>query len=258
MWFIEKIITLLLFPVHWFWEKFEEYKDEQCIWKIILLFIVSLSGVILLGICLIWITVYIFSNHPEWVVVVGVIIWLYAYIKSKMGTLAPTPVVDTNLQQIQEQADKGYPIIRNILYQALKEIAPSIGCNPPRVLQEIELQDSRYIINSNICFYQFKIPKADIRFSYAPEDLLEFKRIIQSDISLKIQSGAFPSIQIEKYRDKYGTWHDSIIIDTVEDMDNILIIQAVFVSAEYADFIHWKQHNQANNVSGGIPPETWK
>ena len=54
MWFIEKLLSLLTFPVKWFWESFERYKDTKSVGKIILLFAGSLTGLVLLGGTLIW------------------------------------------------------------------------------------------------------------------------------------------------------------------------------------------------------------
>lgn len=49
MWFFEGIIAILIFPVNWFWKSYEKYKQSGDEWDLILSFLISLSGVFLLG-----------------------------------------------------------------------------------------------------------------------------------------------------------------------------------------------------------------
>ena len=116
MWFIEKLIAILTFPISWFWESFEKYKETKSVWKIILLFAGSLSGLALLGGSIGWLIVYLINYHIEWVVIGGVIIWLYAYVKAKMdkpkdeSAVQDIPTVDPAVTELQSQAEKAYPI----------------------------------------------------------------------------------------------------------------------------------------------------
>lgn len=73
-WLFEKLISLLTFPISWFWESFEKNKETKSIWKIILLFVGSLSGLVLLGGSLAWLIAYLINYHIEWVVIGGVIL----------------------------------------------------------------------------------------------------------------------------------------------------------------------------------------
>lgn len=43
---------------------------------------------------------------------------------------------------------------------------------------------------------------------------------------------------MEKYRDQYGNFYDSVIIDTIEDLGNMLILHVAFSSREYAEYKH--------------------
>ena len=124
MWFIEKLLSLLTFPVKWFWESFERYKDTKSVGKIILLFAGSLTGLVLLGGTLIWCTSYLLSYHIEWVVIAGLVIWLYAYIKSRMDNkkadmAADVSAADPSSAEMQAQAEKGYPIMRNMMFRII-------------------------------------------------------------------------------------------------------------------------------------------
>ena len=268
MWMIQKLLTVILFPVHWFWDKYEEYKKEESILKIIMLFIISLSGIIIITIALIWGIVYVFSYYPEWIVIISLIVWLYAYIKSKMQKKTEVSamqnaqqeiILTQQQQQMQEQAMRGYPIIRNILYQTLKVIAESIGGNSPRLLAEIEIPEAHFIFANGICFYQFKLAKADIRMQYTREDLQEFERILQTAISRKIQAGEFPTLGTGTFLDAYGNIYDKVIVDIIEDMDTYLIIQTVLYSPVYAEYLRQKQINQQSiYTETSIPDEKWR
>lgn len=268
MWIMQKILSVLLFPIHLFWEKYEEYKKEESVIKIIIFFILSLSGVAIIGITLIWGIVYVSSYYPEWIVIIGLIVWLYAYIKSKkqkktevsaMQNAQQEIILTQQQQQMQEQAMRGYPLIRNILYQTLKVIAESIGGNSPRLLAEIEIPEAHFIFANGICFYQFKLAKADIRMNYMREELQEFERILQTAISRKIQSGDFPTLGTGTYPDAYGNLYDAVIIDIIEDINTYLVIQAVFYSPAYADYTRQKQLNlQGLGSDTSIPDETWR
>ena len=268
MWIMQKILSVLLFPIHWFWEKYEEYKKEESVIKIIILFILSLSGVAIIGITLIWGIVYVSSYYPEWVVIIGLIVWLYAYTKSKMQKKIEVTAAMQNAQQeiiltqqqqqMQEQAIRAYPVIRNVLYQTIKTVAESIGGITPRLLAEIEIQETHFIFANGICFYQFKLAKADIRMSYQREELQEYERILQTAISRKIQAGEFPTLGTGTFLDAYGTIFDAVIVDIIEDMDTYLIIQAVLYSPAYAEYWRQKQINQQGIYTDStIPDEKW-
>lgn len=260
-WIFEKLLKFFLYPIRWFWDSYDRYREEQSILKIIFLFIVSLSGLVVFGVVLAYIMLY-FSNHVELLIIIGVIIWVYAYIRSKIFTrenIQPNTYENQFLQEdiiLQEQAIKGYPLMRNILYQTLKETAENIGGTIPRIFNEIELHENHFILSGGICFYQFKLTKLDIRLRYQREELEEFSRMLQSDISNQIQRGSFPTLGFQTYLDQYGNIYDAVLVDTIEDMDSCFIIQTVFYSALYADYLHQKNFQILNNDI--VPDADWK
>lgn len=208
-----------------------------------------------------WIIYNLFTYHIEIVMFIAVVIWLYTYVKIKMGE-KDNKLNEEQLAKdqalLKEQAEKGYPIIRNILYQTLKGNAESIGGIVPRLLTEIEILERHYIIENEVCFYQFKIEKQDIKMQYKLVELEEFKRMIQIAISRKIQAGEFPSLGTESYLDAYGNIYDAVYIDVIEDMDSCFIIQTVFYSPAYANYLRKKQMNQKSiEGSGSIPDAKW-
>lgn len=268
MWMIEKLVALITFPIQWFWAKYTHYQEEENILKIIILFTLSLSGVAIIGIATIYIIVFVFQNYPEWVVVGGLVVWLYAYIHTKMEQKAQMSAMQNAEQtmmltqqqiQMQDQAINAYPVIRNILYQTLKDVAESIGGVVPRLLAEIEVPERHFIFANGICFYQFKLAKADIKFNYMREELQEFQRITQAKISQKIQCGEFPTLGASTFLDTHGNIYDAVCIDIIEDMNTYLIIQAVFYSPTYAEYLRYKQINMQSWENGtSIPEETWR
>lgn len=246
------IKSLLSFPILFFWKKHKECKETNKVGEMIMWFIISLSGVALFGLLLLYLVWYLLTKRLTLVIVVSIILWLYAIVRDKYFPDQQNAAPVKDLQILQEQAEKGYPIMRNIIYQILKDTAPDIGGTIPRLLTEIEMPEGHYILKNGVCFYQFLLPKENIRVQYKQNDLDEFKRILQNSISLKIQSRAFPAIQMENYRDRYGNWLDSVILDTIEDVGNVFILQTVFTTAEYAEYLHQKQLN--SQIGNGSTP----
>lgn len=267
-WFIDKLIELVSFPIQWFWDKFEEYRDYGTIWNIILLFMISFGGLVLIVGSLAWLMLYLYNNHIELIVIVGLVIWLYAYFKSKRDKKDSEDKnkkdeQEKQFKQAQEmahaQAQSNYPLMRNIMYQTLKTYAENIGCVRPRLLQEIEVVDAHYVLANGICFYQFKLTKADIKAQYNRWDLMEFEISLQEKIARKVKNGEFPALGTQTYLDATGQLYDAINIDIIEDIGQYFIIQAVFYSPAYADYWRGKEINlQSNSSDTTIPDAEWK
>lgn len=257
---IDKIVNIFTFPVQWFWKTLEELHEEGNIWKIILLFVVSLTGVGLFVLTLIGVGNYLVTYHPEWLVIAGLIMWLYAYVHSKMKKEASTPtapVVDANMQQLQAQADREYPRMRSIIFQTLIEIAPKIGGFVPLLLSEIELGSNKCVIRDNIIFYQFKLKKTDMKTIYSLNELATFKEDVQSMISCLANSGQFPTLRLQDYQTIYGNWLCGVTVDAIEDLGSHFIIHTVFASPAYADYQHNMQLNQQTADNTTLPDATW-
>ncbi len=259
MWIVEWLLSILTYPITWFWTAYNTYKEERKVWKIIVLFVISLSGLFLVTYALLWSSVWLFTNHIEIVIIVGLLLWLYSYVKAKMEAKpVQEDIISTDVQALNEQANKAYPTVRNIMYQTLKVSAESIGGVIPRLLQELEVLEQHYIIANEICFYQFRLSKADIKVRYEQEELREFERILQNDISRKIQAGDFPSLGMEQFIDAYGNIYDAIYIDVIEDIDTCFIIQTVLYSPQYAEYLRRKRMNQQSLlIDTSVPDAKW-
>lgn len=263
MWILQKLWEVISFPIRYFWYKYQEYKEEESIMKVIILFIIALSGFALLGGAVIWLIWWLFTYHIETLVIIGIIIWLFGYVKEKMNNSTLQVVIEeTNSQELidlQEQAKNGYPLMRNIMYQTLKSCAENIGGIVPRVLADIEVLESHYVISQNICFYQFRLEKTDIRTRYQKEEITEFISILQNQISRKIQNRDFPALSTEKIMDSHGNIYDAVYIDVIEDMDRYFLLQSVFYSHRYAEYLRQKKMvQQESKTVSNIPDAKWK
>ena len=258
--FFNWLKNVILFPVEWFWIKYNDYKEENCIWKIIALFVLSLSGLILFIFLTLWGIEWLLVNHIELVILFAVIWWVYAYVHSQIQQENKKQIQQQELLQTQleaeklkqdEEAAKAYPVMRSLLYQTLKISADHIGGVVPRVLSEIEVDFGKpYIISNNICFYQFRLAKADIRIRYTATDLQEFERILQNNIGNMIRRGVFP-IGIQNHVDELGRVHDAVQVSSVEDLDNYFLIQTAFYTPQYNLYLLNKNINQQstdNNI----------
>lgn len=267
MWFWQWLYTLLTFPIEWFWNRLERYKESKSIGKIIILAMSSFSGLLLFIGSFGWLIYYLLNYHMGIVVAVSLIIWLYAFVKMRMDKRAEATAIQNtaeadmysqNLMQMQIQAEKGYPIMRNIIYQTAKAVAPDIGGVVPRLLQEIEMPEGHYILSNGICFYQFKLDKADLRMQYQIDDLIEFRTLFQTVCSRMINAGHFPTLQIQNYMDAWGNWHDAVCVDVIEDVGNAFIVQSVFASPAYTNYLHQLQLNQQDiDANTTVPDANW-
>lgn len=228
---------------------------------VVVLWVVSLSGVGVVGYCLFRLLEWILIYHMDVVIIVLAMIWLYSWVRSKMNVdtdTAPVETISVEMQELKEQADRAYPTVRNVMYQTMKTSAESIGGVIPRVLEEIEISEQHYTISNNICFYQFRLSKADIRTRYDQNELREFERILQNDISRKIRAGDFPAFGTGDRVDDYGNVYDAILIDVIEDVDSCFLIQAVMYSPQYASYLRQKKMNQQGLIANNsIPDAKW-
>jgi len=264
----EIIVSILTYPIDWFWTAYEQSKESKSLWKIVGLFVVSLTGLILFGATFIWLADWLITYHIDKVAIVGLIIWLYAYFKSKRDKKDAENKNKNEQQELQfqqeqvmahEQAQRSYPLMRNIMYQTLKSYAENIGGVKPRLLQEIEVVDTHYVLANNICFYQFKLKKADMKMQYDYWDLVEFQIILQEEIARKLKNGEFPALGTQTYLDSSGILFDAVCIDVIEEIGQYFIIQAVFYSPAYADYWRSKEiDSQANSSDTTIPDAEWK
>ncbi len=265
MWFVELLISIITYPVHWFWEKASTYREEGKKGSIILLFALSLSGVLLFTFSLIWGSIWLWTNHIEVVIGLGLIIWLYSYIyskieKNKNQVVEENQVVSQAEAELWEQAKYDYPRIKTIIYRTLKSSADSIGGEKPISENEVVFTDNPYMIANGLIFYQFQLAKHDIRMRYEKAELEEYAKVLQNDIARKIRAGDFPDIATDKVWHDDGKSYDIITIDGIEDMGNCFYIRVVRFSPMYVEYRRMISERQMLDMTGNgdIPNAKWE
>lgn len=166
MWFIKWLLSMLIYPIKWFWKEYEKYKQENNVFMVVVLWVVSLTGVGVIGYCIYRLFEWLLVYHMDIIMIALAIVWLYSWVKSKIeADNAPVETISVEMQEITEQANRAYPTVRNIMYQTLKTSAESIGGVIPRLLEEIEVLEQHYTISNNVCFinsdYQKQILEQD-------------------------------------------------------------------------------------------------
>ena len=259
--FIKFLLKFLSYPVEWFFYQKEKYENENCLWKTILLFIFSLSG-LALGVYLLLLSLqWLFVDHIEIGLIIAGIWWLYSYIEQQLNEKKKQNIQDQDqeidyIQQTEENAKNGYVVLKNILYQTLRSsnTADSLGAIPPRLLTEIET-DRAYFIVDRICYYQFQLSKIDTTVCCSWEDLEYQRKILQHEIATKIRAGAFPTLGVQNFIDEFGNVQDTVQIAVIEDVGTHFIIQATFYSPEYGAYLRSKQTTDQNKQIGLLRDE---
>lgn len=255
MWLVELLISILTYPVQWFWNKASTYNAEGKKGRILLLFALSLSGLLLFVYALIAGSIWLWTNHIKIVIALGLLIWLYSYIYSKMEKAPkekeePKTVVTQADTELWEQAKYDYPRIKSIVYRTLKGSADAIGGKYPISDNEIVISESPYIIANELIFYHFQMAKNNIRMHYEKVELEEYANILQNDIARKIRAGDFPDIPSDKVWHEDGKSYDVITIDGIEDMNNCFYIRVVRFSPWYVEYCKAIAERQLNDMTG--------
>lgn len=260
------IKNVIFFPVTWFWGQYQKCQEENAVGKMITLFGFSLTGLVCIGVALVWLISFLINSanaHLEAVLIIIGIIWIYLYGKSKMArNEAQNQQVlmqqDQDLTIQHEKALQGYASIANAMYQVLRGIAGEIDSQTPGMIAEIEMPGEKYLLQDQICFYQFMVIKKDPMKVYDQSMCDEFKKTVQFTIHNKLHSGAFPSIVIEDYRDQHGNSYDGIVVDRMEDFGKYFQIRVVYISPEYAEYTHNRNMMQMQrSVVEGDLSVTW-
>lgn len=264
MWIAEWLISIVTYPVYWFWKKASAYREEGKKGSIILLFVLSLTGVFLFTFVLIWGSVWLWTNHIEIVIGLGLIIWLYSYIYSKIEKKQnqkeqERQVVSQAEAELWEQAKDDYPRIKTIIYRTLKGSADTIGGEKPISENEIVLTESQYMVANGVIFYQFQLVKHDIKMRYEKAELAEYARVLQNDVARKIRAGDFPELSDDKIWHEDGKSYNVISIDGIEDMGNCFYIRVVRFSPQYVEYRRIIAEHQINDLVEGsdIPTAKW-
>ena len=84
MWFLEWLLGIITFPITWFWNSYKRLKETRDVKRLIIFFVLSLSGFAILAGALLWLILWLITFHIEVIVIISVVCWLFAYVKAKM------------------------------------------------------------------------------------------------------------------------------------------------------------------------------
>ena len=194
--FIKSILKFILFPIYWFWEKYNECKEEENFGKLILLFSVSLSGLILIVIALWWSVNYILTNCPEAIVIGGLIIWLYSYAKSKIFSNSTEPITApqnniANNETLYPKIGTRINLVTDIMLVVSQKVAPKLHCVVASTVDEIIDTAYRYDIVNNVIFFVIRLEKEDIGELIDENTLKLFIQILQAKLDHLTTSSHF-------------------------------------------------------------------
>lgn len=258
------LIEILLFPVRWFWIKYNQCKEEGNIIKILFLFIISFSGIALIGVALIWSIVYLFTYYPEWVVFAGLVAWLYVYVKSKMFPNPVEPIMapqimEPNRELLLHKANVRLDMITNIMFACIKEVAPKIKCVSPDSESEIIDIDKRIDIEDNVVFYVFRFEKEDYHTTYDDNMLNNAVATVQYKLNHMISSSKFRLYGFPTECDAFNECLNGICIDDILDnQKQYLYAWVTFDTPEYKDFLYRENMKQSSNcIDTALPNASW-
>ncbi|MBE7047605.1 MAG: hypothetical protein E7396_09415 [Ruminococcaceae bacterium] len=258
---LKKIIKKLLSPVYWFWDKYEQYKEEDCIWKILLLFALSLGGLTAIAYVLIWVVSYVITYHPEWFLIGGLIVWLYASVKTKtkkksVEPMAPqTATIDYDL--LSQKAFARKDIIINIMYKCFREVATKLGCNIPIREEEIYMENNWYRYGDNFVIFLFRLEKKDMKAPWNIELRNEYTIVVESKLQHMISSNMFKGIGYPVARDKFGDTLRRIYVFDITDEGQYLYIYVVFGCPEYQEYLNRTSPQTITPLDESVPDATW-
>ena len=247
LWFFKRLFLFFEYPIKKFLAFFDKNESKTSTGKMLLLFTGALAGTLLIGGTFLWLIGYVLTYYFEWVVIVGIILLFVDYVKSTMENKNSSQDIAKKdstplLSDIQKQAEDGYSTMRQVVYTTAKEIASEIGVVSPRSNSEVEFDNDHYIIgrgsSEGICFYQFKLTKADPKKRYTISECADFRDIFEKECSFLIESGYFPGLSTDKEKDNYNKWHSDVCIELIEDVGRFLYIYMVYYDSVYSEYRH--------------------
>jgi len=260
-----RLVDMVMLPVHWFWKKYETYKEQDQLGNAIAVLILSVFGLLAIIGALFFLTLKLVDlgmAYPAIPVVMIIVIWLYAYARSSNrhtqdNTQQMINQRNTETAELEAQANQGYPAMLNVIYQTIRAVAGDIGGCTPTFQAEVEMKEGHYVISGNLYFYIFKLDKEDIHSLTEEKMLTEYKNTLQYHLGNKLHSGAFKSIQFVDFRDQYGHGYDGIVIDHIEDFGMFYVIYAVYASQEYSEYRHNLSSGCVANQNQQVLTESW-
>lgn len=240
-WLCSLVKKLVMTPVYMFWSYYKYYKKHNNYPAIIGIFILALAGLsstlVLSGFALYYSVAFLISN-PEWVLIGSAIYLLFSYGRSSSEKMQveqkKQQLLTEQLSQsaLEDNASKGYEAILTELFQVIREISAEYEVREPSIFSDIEMPIRKWEIMDGITYYYFKAVKKNTVLM-SEDELLGLKNRLSFTLAHKLQSDV-SKIKAECYKDSDGNFFDPIVVDSIKDMGNFLLILVVPTNASYA------------------------
>lgn len=241
-WLLEKLKTIIMTPIDWFWTQYTLLKKNENYLKIIGLFIISVGSLISIVVALAYllsIPVAYLIAHPEWILIGFMIYLLYSYGKSRSMAIQENnrqqQIIVTEADQLalEDNANRGYEPICTFMFQVLREVADEANLKLPALIADIEMPSCKHDVINGITYYHFVCYKKTTEL--LDENEIEImERQIKSAISRKLKSQTNSSMILESYKDENGTFYDGVCLDSIEDMGTYIKLTVVPMTPQYA------------------------
>lgn len=255
-WFWDKLKTIILIPVDWFWVQYTMLKKKENYLQIIGLFTISVGSLVSIVVALAYllsIPVAYLIAHPELILIGFMIYLLYSYGKSRSMAIQENNrqqqiiVTETDQLALEDNANRGYEPICTFMFQVLREVADEANLKLPALIADIEMPSCKHDVINGITYYHFVCYKKTTELLGDSEiEILE--RQITSEIGRKLKSQANSSMLLEAYKDENGNFYDGVNLDSIEDMGTYVRLTVVPMTPQYAMLLQSKKQRSLMRI----------
>ncbi len=238
---IQDILYFLLSPIKWFWNRYENHKEEHNLLMVIADIIIAVFGLFIMGFMVFFIISRLVAwgeKHPYISIGVGIVAWLFIFVRKKESgqSKLSSEVVDTNALELEKTAQKGYASMRRIMFSALKSVVREGVTLEVNYLPEIEMPERHFSIINGVVMYMFKSEKRDYSITYDDKQLCDFSKSLQYEIDRLIENKTFPDLLFQNVIDTNGKVYSGVMIDHIIDMGRYFEIYTAFASDSYIKY----------------------
>lgn len=259
-WLFEKMLILFNMDEEKWWDKYVEYRYmiSVAIFTVFLAFIAG--GVIALGFLIVWLFMWLCTNHLEIVIVFSVIAFVCACIinrRSNNAKIAKEKLEEKQRRmemqkkaELDNKAKRDYCTIRSIMFVVLRKCIKYIECEEIQTAKDIDMTENKHVIVNSIIFYMFSLPKADMKKIYDDVELESLAEIIRRTLAKKLHEGDDEDFEISKTTDPYGNRFEKLNIDRLEDWGDCFVVYVVEYSEAYAEYWRNRRLNNSKDYVG--------
>lgn len=257
MWLIETLINLFLYPIDWWWDMYEKYRKSKSTFKMILLFITSIMGLVVIFAGVLWLSTWLLSEHLDKLILGGLVVYAYSYVKSQRDKKADETKVKQEEEmrerelhkemQMDEKAKRCYFSIRSIMFDTLKKCVKHIESEELHKPRDIDMTEDKYEIVNDIIFFKFRLSKEDKKKNYDDLELQSFADIIRRVLARKLHEGDDENFGTTFITDTYGNQFEKLNVDRLEDWGECFVVYVVAYTEGYAEYWRNKRLNSSED-----------